>query len=120
MFLGSKITADGDCSHKIKRLLFLGRKVMTNLDRSWDSNPGWFVPVLAALRVWCTQALGLSPCVSTSTRACGSRELLGALCPPSEPFCCSERAITRPCLWTSASCYFPITRGGWLPWWLRR
>ena len=32
MFLGSKITADGDCSHKIKRRLFLGRKVMTNLD----------------------------------------------------------------------------------------
>ena len=31
-FLGSKITADGDCSHEIKRLLFLGRKVMTNLD----------------------------------------------------------------------------------------
>ena len=29
---GSKITADGDCSHEIKRLLFLGRKVMTNLD----------------------------------------------------------------------------------------
>ena len=32
MFLGSKITADGDCSHEIKRRLFLGRKVMTNLD----------------------------------------------------------------------------------------
>ena len=32
IFLGSKITADGDCSHKIKRCLFLGRKVMTNLD----------------------------------------------------------------------------------------
>ena len=31
-FLGSKITADGDCSHEIKRHLFLGRKVMTNLD----------------------------------------------------------------------------------------
>ena len=31
-FLGSKITADGDCSHKIKRCLFLGRKAMTNLD----------------------------------------------------------------------------------------
>ena len=29
---GSKITADGDCSHEIKRLLLLGRKVMTNLD----------------------------------------------------------------------------------------
>ena len=32
IFLGSKITADGDCSHKIKRLLLLGRKVITNLD----------------------------------------------------------------------------------------
>ena len=31
-FLGSKITADGDCSHEIKRLLLLGRKVITNLD----------------------------------------------------------------------------------------
>ena len=33
IFLGSKITADGDCSHQIKRCLLLGRKVMTNLDR---------------------------------------------------------------------------------------
>ena len=32
IFLGSKITADGDCSHEIKRLLLLGRKVITNLD----------------------------------------------------------------------------------------
>ena len=32
MFLGSKITADGDCSHEIKRRLLFGRKVMTNLD----------------------------------------------------------------------------------------
>ena len=32
IFLGSKITADGDCSHEIKRLLLLGRKVMTDLD----------------------------------------------------------------------------------------
>ena len=32
MFLGFKITADGDCSHEIKRCLLLGRKVMTNLD----------------------------------------------------------------------------------------
>ena len=39
IFLGSKITADGDCSHEIKRRLFLERKVMTNLDsilKSWD------------------------------------------------------------------------------------
>ena len=32
LFLGSKITADGDCSHEIKRRLLLGRKIMTNLD----------------------------------------------------------------------------------------
>ena len=32
IFLGSKITVDGDCSHKIKRCLLLGRKAMTNLD----------------------------------------------------------------------------------------
>ena len=32
IFLGSKITVDGDCSHEIKRLLFLGRKAMTNLE----------------------------------------------------------------------------------------
>ena len=33
IFLGSKITADGDCNHEIKRCLLLGRKGMTNLDR---------------------------------------------------------------------------------------
>ena len=32
IFLGSKVTVDGDCSHEIKRRLFLGRKAMTNLD----------------------------------------------------------------------------------------
>ena len=36
-FLGSKITADGDCSHEIKRCLCLGRKVMTNLDSIFKS-----------------------------------------------------------------------------------
>ena len=37
IFLGSKITADGDCSHEIKRHFFLGRKVMTNLDSIFKS-----------------------------------------------------------------------------------
>ena len=37
IFGGSKITADGDCSHEIKRCLFLGRKVMTNLDSIFKS-----------------------------------------------------------------------------------
>ena len=37
IFLGSKITADGDCSHEIKRRLLLGRKVMTDLDSKFKS-----------------------------------------------------------------------------------
>ena len=37
IFLGSKTTADGDCSHEIKRRLLLGRKVMTNLDSIFKS-----------------------------------------------------------------------------------
>ena len=37
IFLGSKITADGDCSHEIKRRSLLGRKVMTNLDSLFKS-----------------------------------------------------------------------------------
>ena len=37
IFWGSKITADGDCSHEIKRRLLLGRKVMTNLDSIFKS-----------------------------------------------------------------------------------
>ena len=37
IFLGSKITADGDCSHEIKRRLLLGRTVMTNLDSIFKS-----------------------------------------------------------------------------------
>ena len=46
IFLGSKITADGDCSHAIKRRLLLGRKVMTNLDsmcksRHYFANKGF-------------------------------------------------------------------------------
>ena len=37
IFLGSKITVDGDCSHEMKRLLLLGRKIMTNLDSIFKS-----------------------------------------------------------------------------------
>ena len=49
---GSKITADGDCSHEIKRLLLLGRKVMTNLDsilKSRDINFPTKVPLVKAM-----------------------------------------------------------------------
>ena len=37
IFLGSKVTADGDCSHEIKRRLLLGRKVMTNLNSIFET-----------------------------------------------------------------------------------
>ena len=42
IFLGSKITADGDCSHEIKRRLLLGRKIMTNLDSIFKSRDIYF------------------------------------------------------------------------------
>ena len=46
--LGSKITADGDCSHEIKRHLFFGRKVMTNLDSIFKSR-GTILPTKVCL-----------------------------------------------------------------------
>ena len=52
IFLGSKITADGDCSHEIKRDLLLGRKVMTNLDsilKSRDTTLSTQVHVVEAM-----------------------------------------------------------------------
>ena len=42
IFLGSKITADGDCSHEIKRRLLFGRKVMTNLDSILEKQRHYF------------------------------------------------------------------------------
>ena len=48
MFLGSKITADGDCSHEIKRRLLLGRKLMTNLDSMLKSR-GIILPTKVCL-----------------------------------------------------------------------
>ena len=59
IFLGSKITEDGDCSHEIKRRLLLGRKVMTNLDsllnrRDYFANKGLSIQsyCFSSSRVW--------------------------------------------------------------------
>ena len=52
IFLGSKITADGDCSHEIKRCLLIGRKVMTNLDSILKSRD---ITLLA--KVWLVKAV---------------------------------------------------------------
>ena len=52
IFLGSKITADGDCSHEIKRHLLLGRKVMTNLDSILKSRDIICQQMSILLRLW--------------------------------------------------------------------
>ena len=49
---GSKITADGDCSHEIKRHLLLGRKVMTNLDSIFKSRDITFPTKVCLVKVW--------------------------------------------------------------------
>ena len=57
IFLGSKITADGDCSHEIKRRLLLGRKVMTNLDNIFKSRDITCQQKSVQSRVWFFQWL---------------------------------------------------------------
>ena len=52
IFLGSKITADGDCCHEIKRHLLLGRKVMTNLDSISKSKDMTLSPKSILSRLW--------------------------------------------------------------------
>ena len=52
IFLGSKITADGDCSHEVKRGLLLGRKVMTNLDSILKSRDITLPTRVHLVRLW--------------------------------------------------------------------
>ena len=52
IFLDSKITADGDCSHEIKRHLLLGRKVMTNLNSILKSRDITFLTEVRIVRLW--------------------------------------------------------------------
>ena len=52
MFLGSQITADGDCSHEIKRCLLLGRKVMTNLDSIFKSRDITLPAKVRLVKLW--------------------------------------------------------------------
>ena len=58
IFLGSKITTDGDCSHELKRRLLLGRKVMTNLDNILKSRVAQMVKRLSTMWETWVQALG--------------------------------------------------------------
>ena len=55
IFLGSKITADGDCSHEIERCLLLGRKVMTNLDSILKSRDITLPTKVRLVKLWFSQ-----------------------------------------------------------------
>ena len=55
IFVGSKITADGDCTHEIKRCLLLGRKVLTNLDSTVKSRD-----IIFDDKILCGQSYGFS------------------------------------------------------------
>ena len=56
IFLGSKITADGDCSHEIKRRLLLGRKIMTDLDSILKSRDITLPTKVHLVRLWFFQS----------------------------------------------------------------
>ena len=60
IFLGSKITVDGDCSHELKRCLFLGRTAMTNLDSVFKSRD-----IILQTKVYRTKAMFFSVVIYT-------------------------------------------------------
>ena len=88
IFLGSKITADGDCSHEIKRRLLLGRKVMTNLDSILKSRD-----ITLPTKVHLAKAL-VFPVVMYG---CESRTIKKAECQRIDAFelCCWRRLLRQ-------------------------
>ena len=91
---GSKITADGDCSHEIKRRLLLGRKVMTNLASVLKNKD------IALLTKVCIVKAMVIPVVRSS---CGSRTIKTAECQKTDAFelWCWRRLLRVP--WTARS-----------------
>ena len=71
---GSKITADGDCSHEIKRCLFLGRKAMTNLDSMLKSR-NITLPTKVCLKAM-VLPIAMHECDSWTTRKLSAKELM--------------------------------------------
>ena len=74
IFLGSKITADGNCSHEIKRCLLLGRKGMTNLDSIFKSRDITLPTKVCLVKTLTFRALGRNHIASTP--AAGLRDAL--------------------------------------------
>ena len=71
IFLGSKFTADGDCSHEIKRHLLLGRKVMTNLDKVRPVKAMVFPVVMYGCESWTVKK---AECQKLTLLNCGAGE----------------------------------------------
>ena len=92
IFGGSKITADGDCSHEIKRCLLLGRKVMANLDSIFKSRD-----IILPTKVYLVRAMGF-PVVMCG---CESWTIKKAECQRSDAFelWCWRRLLRLP--WTA-------------------
>ena len=75
IFLGSKTTADGDCSHEIKRCLLLGRKVMTNLDSMLKSRDITLPTKVHLVKVMVFPVV-MYGCESWTSRKLGTKELM--------------------------------------------
>ena len=68
IFLGSKITADGDCSHEIKRCLLLGRKAVTNLDSKLKSRDITLWKKIRLVKAMCFFLVVMDGCESWTTK----------------------------------------------------
>ena len=75
IFLGSKITADGDCSHEIKRCLLLGRKIMTNLDSIFKSKD-----IILPTKVYLVKAMVFPVVIYESRIGLSTEELMLLIC----------------------------------------
>ena len=95
--LGSKITADGDCSHEIKRHLFLGKKVMSNLDSILKSTDSLTTKVHLVKAIYCHPAY-LTYMQSTSCETLGWRKHKLESRLPGEISITSDMQMTPP-LW---------------------
>ena len=79
IFLGSKITADGNCSHDIKRHLLLGRKAMTNLDSIFKSRDITLPTKVRLVRLWFFPVV-MYGCESWTVKKAECRELMPLNC----------------------------------------
>ena len=84
IFLGSKITADGDCSHEIKRRLLLGRKVMTNLDSILKSRDICFCQLEVRLVKFMVFPVVMYGCESWTVKKAERKELMLLNCSVGE------------------------------------